>query len=169
MATIEVTQFGPQVAIDTESSLAKAVERLQGVKTAQHFVIGAKIQEKGAIQINSSCPDTPDNTNASASPESISFKTAMRSIFGEPRNSFHIALDKSPFGSEGIATAPVVEYVQTYFPASLITPSFQRKIEDDFKKFDEIFSVGVTGDVGYVVGWVVEEQEHQSIDGEKAR
>ncbi|KAF8856374.1 hypothetical protein BDZ45DRAFT_727537 [Acephala macrosclerotiorum] len=97
------------------------------------------------------------------------FIKSLRSFYGEPYSIFHVTLDRSAFGSDGPATANVVEYVQTYFPASRVTPEFQKQVEEDFFRFDEIYSKGAKVSVSWAFGWVLEEQEHEDIKGEKAR
>ena len=75
------------------------------------------------------------------------------------------------FEADGPAAANVVEYVQSYFPASRVTPELQKQVGADYSKFDEIFSKRAKGRVSIASGWVLEEQEHKydNIKGEKAK
>ncbi|OBT49502.1 hypothetical protein VE04_10032, partial [Pseudogymnoascus sp. 24MN13] len=86
-----------------------------------------------------------------------------------PDDIFHVVLSRPAFGSDGPVAAPVVEFVQSYFPASRVTPEFQRGIEEDFARFDKIYKKGVKGDLGLSSGWVLDEQEHENIEDEKAK
>lgn len=97
------------------------------------------------------------------------FVSSVRSSCGEPHNVSHVAFNRSAFGPEGPATANVVEFAQNYFPASRVTPEFQKKIEADFLKFDEICRKGIKGNAGLAFGWVLEKQDHEDIKGENAR
>lgn len=92
----------------------------------------------------------------------------MRKLYGKPYNVFHVALDRSVCESDGPATAKVVEFVQNYFPASRVTPEFQKQVAGDLSRFDEIYAKGVVGHTTWELGWVLEEQEHKDIQGEKA-
>jgi quinol monooxygenase YgiN len=176
MTVTEIIQFDAEPSLDAhaprttvDDTIQKAVKALKGVKAIQHFVLGTQVQDKGAIQITSEWDGVKDYLNFETTPEFSSFIRSVRSFCGEPRNIFHVALNGSAFGPDGPATANVVEFVQNYFPASRVTSEFQKKVEEDFLKFDEIYSKGATGTVSWAFGWVLEEQEHENIKGEKAK
>ncbi|TVY50405.1 hypothetical protein LCER1_G008997, partial [Lachnellula cervina] len=120
-----------------------------------------QIQDKTALQITSEWANPPDPSNP--------FTQTVSSLSSTPPSIFHINLSRSAFGPAGPATANVVEYVQSWFPASRATPAFQKQIEADFARFEEIFSVGLRGRVGLASGWVLEEQAHEDVEGGKAR
>ncbi|OBT72691.1 hypothetical protein VF21_08798 [Pseudogymnoascus sp. 05NY08] len=82
---------------------------------------------------------------------------------------FHVLLNRSALSPDGPATAPVVEFVQNYFPASRVTPEFQKQVEEDFVRFDGIYKKGAKGNLSWASGWVLEDQEHESIKGEMAK
>ena len=173
MAITEIIQFSveldaqaPHTTVD--NTIQKAAKALKGVKTPQHFVFGTPIQDKGAVQITSEWDGVTDYANFEASPEFSSFISTLRSTYGSPQSIFHVALDRSAFGA-GLATAPVVEYVQTSFPVSRVTPAFQKQIEADFSRFDEIYKKGATGNLGWAFGWVLEELDHDDVKGEKTK
>jgi heme-degrading monooxygenase HmoA len=176
MAITEIIHFGAEPLLDTHTpritandTIQKTVNAPKGVKPPQHFVIGTQVQDKGAVQITSEWDGVQDYVNFKNTPEFSSFINSVRSFYGEPNNIFHVALDRSAFGPDGPATAKVVEFVQTYFPTSRVTPEFQRQVEEDFFSFDEIYSKGAKGTVSWAFGWVLEEQEHENIKGEKAK
>jgi len=147
MAIIDITHIeGSPSSID--ETIQKAVKSLQE-QSPRHFTIGTQIQDTSAVQI----------TSEWASPN-------LSPSIGQ---SFHVALNRSAFGSDGPATANVVEFAQSYFPASRVTPEFQKQIEQDFLRFDEICSRGAEGDLGLAFGWVQEEQQHEEVVGEKAK
>ncbi|KAF2758204.1 hypothetical protein EJ05DRAFT_486254 [Pseudovirgaria hyperparasitica] len=84
-------------------------------------------------------------------------------------SSFRIDLARPALGPKGPATAPVVEYVHTFFPVSKVTPEFKKKIEDDFVRFNELFlMIGLVGEMGCTMGWSVDEVNYAGIEGEKA-
>jgi heme-degrading monooxygenase HmoA len=160
MAVAEIMHFSPPTTLD--DTIEKAVKALKGVRTPQHFVIGTQVQDKGALQIMSEWDGVQDYAD---------FGRSVRNICGEPHNVFRVVLDRSAFEADGPAAANVVEFVQTYFPASRVTPELQKQVEADYSKFDEIFSKGAKGRVSRASGWVLEEQEHKydNIKGEKAK
>ena len=158
---------GPRITVD--DTIQKAVRALKEELHPEHFVLGTEVQDKTVIQITVELGGAQDNVNSKRTPEPIPSLKSVRSLFGEPHDIFHVALDQPAFGPDGSATANVVEYAQTYFPASSVTPEFQLKVEEDFFRFDEIFSKVAEGSIGWTFGWVQEEQEHEHVTGEKAR
>ena len=170
MAVIQIIQLGADSSLDQHTSsttlddkIKKITKALEGVKNPQHFVLGIQIQDKNAIQL------TSERTGVEDSSDFETFIKSVSTACGEPRSIFHVSLDRPAFGANGPATANVVEYVQVSFPTSLATPEFQRKIEGDFSRFEEIFRVAAKGDLGLAVGWVLEEQEVEEIEGENAK
>ena len=160
MAVAEIMQFS--LPTSRNDTIEKALKALKGVKTPQHVVFGTQIQDKGAFQIMSEGDGVQDYAD---------FGESVRNTCGEPHNVFRVALDRSAFEADGPAAANVVEFVQSYFPASHVTPAFQKQIEADYSKFYEIFSKGEKGRVSRASGWVIEDQEHEydNIKGEKAK
>lgn len=176
MAITEIIHFGTEPLLDVhapgtkvDDTTQKFVKALKGVTTPQHFVVGTQVQDKGAVQITSEWDSVQDYVHFETTAEFSSFIRSVRSFFREPHNIFHVALNRSAFGSDGPATANVMEFVQSYFPASRVTQEFQKQAEEDFLKFDEIYSKGAKGTVSWAFGWVLEEQEHENIKGEKAK
>jgi hypothetical protein len=175
MAVTAIIQFGAEPLLDAhaprttvDDTIQKALKVLKEVKALKPFVLGTQVQYKGAIQITLEWDGAEDSPNFEAA-ELGPFIRSVRSFCGEPQNIFHVALNRSAFGPDGPATANVVEFVLNYFPASRVTPEFQKKVEEDFLKFDEIYSKGAKGSVGWAFGWVLEEQEHENVKGEKAK
>lgn len=166
MAVTEIIQFASQTSPDATQ---KALEALQGVKSPQHFVLGTQLQDKGAVQIVCEWDDIQSYTAFTTTPETTSFTRNLRSSLGSQHQVFHAALSRPALGLDGPATAPVVEFVQTYFPVSHATPAFQQQIEADFLKFESIYVKGVKGELGWTKGWVLEELEHEDIKDENAR
>jgi hypothetical protein len=176
MPVTEIIHFGAEPLLELQAprstvndTIHKAVKALKEVQSPKHFVFGTQVQDKGAVQITSEWDGVRDYMNFETTPEFSSFIRSVSSFCGEPQNIFHVALNRSAFGADGPATANVVEYVQSYFPVSRITPEFQKQIEKDFLMFDEIYIKGAKGTVSWAFGWVLEEQEHENIQGEKAR
>jgi heme-degrading monooxygenase HmoA len=169
MAVTEIIQFGAGPRPTVDDTIQKAVKALKDVKSPQHFVLGTQVQDKGAVQITSEWDGIQDYANFAAIPEFTSFLKSVSSTYGHPHSVFHVALDRSAFGADGPATANVVEYVQTYFPAPRVTPEFQKQVEADFARFDEIYRKGATGGESWAFGWVLEEQGHEDIRDEKAK
>ena len=176
LSSTEIIHFNAERLLDALTSLIivdatiqKAIKALKGIKTSQHFVLDTQIQDKGVVQITSEWDDVQDYVNFETTPEFSSFTRSVRSFCDESHNIFHVALDRSTFGLDEPATANVIEFVQIYFSASRVTSKFQKQVEEDFLRFDEIFSKGAKGNVSWAFGWVLEEQEHENIKGEKAK
>ena len=132
-------------------------------------MLGIQVQDQYAIQITSEW----DNSSAQGAEnleEQAALISNLSTLYGKHETAFHVSLDRSVFGPGGLAQAPVVEYVQTWFPTSQVTPDFHRKIESDFSRFDAVYLEGATGHLGLATGWVLEELGHEKITGgEKAR
>lgn len=165
MALIEIIHF----SAEAEDTTQKAANALKGVTSPQHFALGTQVQDNNTIQITSEWTGVQDLATLQATPEHKSFITSVGNLCDAPVSIFHVPLHHSAFSPDGPATAPVVEFVQSYFPTSRATPEFQKRIEEDFVRFDGIYREGVKGELGWAFGWVIEEQEHEGIEGEKAK
>lgn len=171
MVVTEIVRFGLDLpSIADNSTWQKAAGALQGDRAPQHYVLGTEVQNKSIVQITSEWDSYRDYTNFANSPEFTSFVGSVRGLFGEPKDSFHVHFDRSAVGPNGPATANVVEYVRNTFAISRLTSEFQKQIEMDFLKFDEIYQKGLPeGQRGWTMGWTLEEVEHPDIKGEKTR
>ncbi|KAH8703017.1 hypothetical protein BGW36DRAFT_354456 [Talaromyces proteolyticus] len=167
MVVTEIIDFGGE-PLNVKNLIRKVAVALEGVKNSQHIAFGTKVQENGA-QILSEWDGAQDGTNPSRIQEYSSFINSVRSSGGELQSLYHVALNRSAFGTDGPATGNMIEYVQNYFPASRVTPEFRKRVEDDFLKFDEIYTKEVRVDTSVAYGWVLEEQDHENVKGEKAR
>lgn len=176
MTVTEIIQFSIEQPLDAhaprtsiEKEVQKAAEALKGVDIPEQYALGIQVQDKGVIQITSEWDHIQDYGNLATTPGFSSFIDIMRSSVGEPQSIFHVALERSAFRLDGPVTANVVEFVQSYFPTSRVTPEFRKQVEEDFLKFDDIYIKGAKGGESWSSGWVVEEQEHEDIKGEKAK
>ncbi|OBT63332.1 hypothetical protein VE03_07267 [Pseudogymnoascus sp. 23342-1-I1] len=176
MALIEIIHFiekslpdsdVPRTTVDDK--IQNATKALKGVKNPQHFALGTQVQDKATIQIISEWDSDQDHKTLEATSEYSSLINSVRDFCGKPDSIFHVPLNRSAFGPDGAATAPVVEFVQNYFPASRVTTEFQKQVEEDFLRFDGMYRKGAKGNFNWASGWVIEEQEHESIKGEKAK
>ncbi|EHK97937.1 hypothetical protein M7I_6277 [Glarea lozoyensis 74030] len=93
----------------------------------------------------------------------------LQSTLGTPKSIFHVELSRRAFGPGGPLTGAVVEYVQAYYPVSQATPEFQKDLGVDFLRFEKIFQRDGPNGPDLAYGWVVEEQEHESVQGEKTK
>jgi heme-degrading monooxygenase HmoA len=175
MAIAEIIQFSAESKVDArtlhttvDDRIQKAVDLVKGASSPKNFVIGAEIQDKGAIQVTSEWEGVQDYANFGTTPEFNSFTKNLRNSCGDPRRIFHVDLARSVFGPDGPATANVVEYVSSYFPVSVATLEFRKQIEKDFFRFDEIFNKNANGNKGWTYGWALDELDHENIKGEKA-
>jgi hypothetical protein len=173
---IKIIQFGPEplpeahaLGVTLDDAIRNTLEAFDGIQTPQKYTLGTQVGEKGSIQIMSDCDGVQDYKNLKATPELGPLVKALSNFYGEPQHSFHVALNRSAFGADGLAAAKVVEFVQNYFPASRITPHFAKQVEEDFLRFDDIYSKDAQGNLTLAFGWVLEDQEHENIIGEKAK
>lgn len=167
MAILEIIQLGITPSPKSESTTQKAVEALKAINPSHPFVLGTHTRDQGVLQITSELEDTQDFVNFETTPQLKSVLQNIRSPNDAPPTIFHVALNKPALGSrgQGLASANEVEYAQNFFPASQVTPEFQKKIEEDFNKFDEMYREEARGNVGCAYGWTVEEVEHSDIKG----
>lgn len=176
MAIAEIIQLGTKPSPDSEvprsvveSKTQKAVEALRVINPSHQFVLGTHIHDESVLQITSDLDDTQELVNFETTPQLNSFLQTARSSYDTPPSIFHVALNRPALGSGGPAAATAVEFAQNFFPTSQVTPEFQKKIEGDFLKFDEIYREEAEGNAGCAYGWTVEELEHSDIKGELAR
>ncbi|KAH8680060.1 hypothetical protein BGZ60DRAFT_525249 [Tricladium varicosporioides] len=168
MAVTEIIQFSAEPTT-VDSTIQRAANSLKSVEAPRHFVIGTQIQDKGAIQITSVWDGIQDPMDFKNTSDFSSYISNLRNSLGDPQVIFHVSLNRSAFVLDGPATANVVEYVQIWFPASLVTPEFQKQIEEDFLRFDEIYRKDTKGIADAGFGWILEEQRHDTIKDERAR
>lgn len=157
----------PLAAFDAK--IQEAVRGLKGVFPRPDFVLGSQHQDKNAIQITFEHQSLLQGIGNESALDSSPFLKGVRSLCGEPLNIFQVALNRPTFSPDGPAMAKVVEFVLSYFPVSRVTPDFQKQVQDDFLKFDEIYRPAATGSQGWASGWVLEDQTHESLGGEKAK
>lgn len=176
MAVTEIIHFGAESSLDVraprktgDDTIQKVIEAIGEAKGPPHFALGTQIQDERAVQITLEWEGVQNYINFDTTSEFDSFIRTVRNFYGEPQRILHVALSRSAFGPDGPATANVVEFAQSYFPASGATPEFQKQVEVDFLTFNEIYSTGAKGDLGWAFGWVLEEQEHENIKDEKAK
>lgn len=137
---------------DTLQKALQSEER----SSSQSTIAGLKVQDRNVVQL----------TSDAASLEERNLYRSLRSSCGEPKASLHVNFNNNALGSEGSATAPVLEVIANYFPASRVTPDFQQQIQADFEDFDRLCKTMANGDLGLSHGWSVDEVDHQ---GEKSR
>ncbi|KAJ5856461.1 uncharacterized protein N7529_010405 [Penicillium soppii] len=163
MSVVSVIQFDaksapPAVVLD------KVQEALEGINPRPEFVFGPQIQDQDILQITSE----QKGPGSESTPHSSSLMVNLH-ILSETQTVFHIALNRPAFGPNGFAKANVTEFALSYFPASRVTPEFQTQIQTDFLDFERIYSPAATGSRGWASGWLLEEQNHEGLKGEKAK
>lgn len=155
MSTIKVIQF----ASPSSATLDKAKQAFEDATNKDKIVLGVLVQDNNIVQITS---EITNASHATAVDRSLT-------VMGEPSRHFHVSLSQPAFGNNGPLTANVVEYVENYFPASRVTPDFQKQIETDFLRFDSIYRDCAEGATDFAFGWVDEEQKHADLKDEKAK
>jgi heme-degrading monooxygenase HmoA len=159
MVAIQIVQLDAKDGKTADDTIQVARTALQESTGPKQSVIGLKIQDANVVQILSEWSNTQDST---------AFTKSIQTTSGKPQTNFHVELPQSPF-SNGLATAPVVEYVRSWFPVSRINSQFQQNIESDFSRFESIFRQGASGRLGMQYGWTIEEEDYEGVEGEKAR
>ena len=140
----------------------KATTAIQSASTIQYSNIGNELENKNVLQILIQDSDPANSTTAAEILNSLHEHSIT------PSTTFHLTFNNPPFAHSGPATAPVVEYAQSWFPRSDATSAFKQRIEQEFEKFTEIFKRESKGDVGCGYGWVEEELEKEEVKDGKA-
>ena len=166
MAMTEIIQFHTETPA-CNADLQKALKALQDNGTPGHFAIGTLIQDPHTVQVTA---ELHNSNNHQTGTQTSSIAPSLRSLFGDPTYTSHIPFPSPVFKPNGPATAPVIEYVQSFFPLSRLTPTFQQKIEADFNNFNTILNSDGPhqGRGSLTYGWS-EPVSHPDISGEKAR
>lgn len=166
MTIISVSQFNAKPQLDIKDELRDLAQALQAVDPNQHSVLGTVIQDRNIIQITSEWDHPEDSKKIETTSKYKQFLRIIHDVGSQSAVTFRVSLNAPALGSQGPATANVVEYVQSWFPLSRITPEFKRQIQDDFIEFDRIFSQDAAGNLGWVSGWGTEEQKRDDLSGE---
>ncbi|KAI2477406.1 hypothetical protein Ptr902_11031 [Pyrenophora tritici-repentis] len=167
MPILQILTFTLPSPSEAEASAHTALSSLKNAKAPENFVLGTRTSDKSALQLTSEWHDPA----AEFTPEATSYRQTVLSTLGTPKSLFHVSLSGSSAvsafasGSEGPMASPLVEYVQIYFPSGMVDEAFQEKIESEFRQFNEICMKVVRGNGGLRYGWVMEEQEHEGIEG----
>ena len=168
MAITEIIRFGSKASPNSHSeqrvdnaTIQEAIEALRESKRARHEMLGTEVQDQTAVQMTAEWDDF-HQTHAGTSP----IVDNVRSYLGDPSNIFHVELSQPILGPDGAGTSNVVEFAANYFPTASFSPDLQKKIEEDFLRFDEICVKGLKGNSDSSHGWV---QEEQTRDGEKMK
>lgn len=122
MPLVEIIHFSVELLLDShaphttvDDTIQNVAKVLNGVKIPPNFALGTQVQDKGTVQITSEWDGVQDYANIEATPGYGSFINSVRNFCGKPDDIFHIALNRSAFGPEGAAAAPIVEFVLNYF------------------------------------------------------
>ncbi|KAJ5408522.1 hypothetical protein N7509_002405 [Penicillium cosmopolitanum] len=176
MPLLEIIQLDSNSLLRDDASISnpdeniqKLVRAIEQVNPPVDFVLGTHHQDKNAIQITFEHRGSAKSTTSERSLGPGSLSEVISGFYDAPFRSFRVNLDNSVFGPAGFATANAVEFVLSYFPTSSFNAEFQKKIEDDFIRFDEIYSPATTGDQGLVYGWLEGEQPLEDVDGGSAK
>jgi hypothetical protein len=156
MAVIALITLTTTSPIDT--ILPTLQNHLKG--STAHFSIGTKLYEPTSVQITTEWPLIHSASALSSFPN---FKSLLDniSLAGYSPTTVVVTLDKSPFQP---TTAPIIEWVKTDAPSSLSAEK-QKRIEDDFARFESIYrkrgAMSSVGEVSLSVGW---SEDHLATD-----
>ncbi|USP79563.1 duf1212 domain membrane protein [Curvularia clavata] len=167
MTITQIIQFQQPSASAAETQAHAALQALKDTKAPENYLLGTHIQDERKLQLTSEWHDP----QAESTPAANEYRSTVLSALGSPDKMLHVNFtSETPlFGETGPMVSPIIEFVKIYFPASRATSEFCAKIEKDFNVFDEKCLVAAQGNGGMAYGWVLEEQEHESLKGEKAR
>ncbi|PQE17471.1 hypothetical protein CJF32_00008685 [Rutstroemia sp. NJR-2017a WRK4] len=163
MAATEITTFNINPILEANGQrtaddvIQEAVNALREASNPDQFVLGTQVQDNGIVQITS-------KWDPSAAQGSDSPLKRLSSILGPLQDNYHVIFHQEAAEDNNPATANVVEFVKTRFPASRVSPEFQREIEKDFLRFDGIYVEELKGHLGCTYGWVVETQKIEGDD-----
>ncbi|KAL7775671.1 hypothetical protein CFE70_009515 [Pyrenophora teres f. teres 0-1] len=168
MPMLQILTFTLPTPSTASASAHTALSALKNAKAPENFILGTRTSDKSTLQLTSEWHDP----SAEYTPEATSYRQTVLSTLGTPKTLFHVSLSGSSdavsafaTGSEGPMASPLVEYVQIYFPSAEVDEAFQARIEEDFRRFNEICMGVMRGNGGLRYGWVVEEQEHEGVEG----
>ena len=165
MTTVQFirARVSEQDKVSIDDIIQEVMTALRSVSTIQSFSIGNEIEDKDVLQM------TIQISNPLNSPAPVDLLNSLQKLTTMPPTLFHATFNNPPFAPfSGPATAPLVEYAQSWFPSSAATPAFKRCIEQDFDKFTNIFEREATGNVGCAYGWIEEELEKEDVKGGKS-
>lgn len=166
MPFFEIIQFdansflGPDTPTTYNEKIQKVIRGINELNPRPEFVLGTQHQNENTIQITVEYPANEPILDSSPLLKTIG------TLYGAPFNTFRVNLEQPVLGPAGLASANVVEFVLSYFPISRITPEFQKQVQGDFLKFDEVYSPAATGSRGWASGWLEGEQPHENFNGE---
>jgi hypothetical protein len=161
MVVLQIMQLEVPADAETKVTIEQAISRLASQGHNSNIVAGVGTQDPKLFQVVSEW----ENASASAA-----FTKEMQSITElQQRHLHHIDVDQSILRSDGPAAAPLVEYVQSWFPVSRLNAEFKQSIEADFLKFDKIYATEAEKDLGWAYGWSIEEEEVEGIADERAK
>ena len=142
----------------TRTTIEKLTQTFKSSNEVTSFVIGTKVQEPGTIQITSEWPYFQAPSALSTSPNFQSFTNTMRSVATSPLTITLTDLDSFPFADGAL---PIVDFVETDFPAAYFTPELQERVKADFAKFGKIYrkrgKPQEMWEVGLATGWTEEQ------------
>jgi quinol monooxygenase YgiN len=165
MAATQIITFNVNPILEADDQrtvddvIQEAVKALREASSSRQFVLGAQVQDNGIVQMTS-------KWDSSVAQGSDSLLESLSSALGPVEDIYHVVFHQEAVENDDPTTANVVEFVQTRFPVSRISPEFQREIEKDFLRFDEIYLEEVKGHLGCTYGWVLETQK---IEGEDVK
>lgn len=153
MNTIQIVQLSAGQKLDA------VVSALRKVNTLRRLVLGSTIQDPNLLQITAGLGGSQEETIISALPE----------ICHNPRQIIRATYNMPIIHGDSPVTAPLVEHVQGYFPASKVTPEFQQQIESDMQTFHQNYVQHQAGFRAMAWAWTLDEVDHEDIKGEKAK
>ncbi|KAL9036355.1 MAG: hypothetical protein Q9180_004346 [Flavoplaca navasiana] len=155
---------------DAKSSAGKVLQEFFGViqdqDGYQRAYHGRQIEKPNIWQVVIDWDSIVAHKKFMSSPNYGPFvKNLMPIVDGEIESMRHAHLSPHPPSAAlNGTTAPVTEMINHYFSAD-ISQSEQSSFESSVKQFSQVLEEKAEGFKGFAAGWVVEEVEHEGVEG----
>ena len=154
MVITTITSFTTPVPAD--NIISELTKALKALPSHPQFTLGTKVQDPTTIQITAEWPSIQAPNDLATSPAYQALTNTISTISPTPLQATIATLNASVFAA---GNPPLVEFVQSYFPASS-PPDFLAKIEGDFARFEAMYrrrgSPDACGEIGLATGWAEE-------------
>lgn len=155
MPIFEIVQYSSKEG----PSLEQLVQFAKEANGPTNLVVGKDIKDNTEFQLVVEWGNVTDYQAVVALESYETFTKSLTAACGPPREVLRGASSKSIFGSEGAATSDVLEFARTQFPVARVTAGFEKQLQDDFDKFDDIFKKEAAGGSNWTSGWVLGKQD----------
>jgi len=155
VSEVAILPLKPEIDIesgDLKTALHAALQALADQAGCQKILYGRQVEHPDVLQLSIDWESVDSFKAFISTPGYGAFRENLGSIMGgPPRLVFAARTEASPFSN--VATAPVSEMVELYFPADYPEADFDK----NFASFKKVVGETAEGVVSIVGGWSVEE------------